>query len=126
MMAASISSVAMARTMASSVCIGHRDPVHVDFLDPCDLLQLIVSDRAQRIDRDCLTGDILEFLQTFAEPDVGNDELGALVVALLARSCRIALIVPLPAKLKAAGANPASAKSVAPDTSASATVRSLS
>ena len=57
----------------------HRNTVHVDLLDPCDLLQLIVRDRAQCIDRDCLAGDILEFLQTFAEPDVGHDELGALV-----------------------------------------------
>lgn len=74
--------------MASSVFTGFTVTRLMDFLDPCDLLQLIVRDRAQRIDRDCLAGDILEFLQTFAGPDVGKDELGAVVVALLARSRR--------------------------------------
>src|SRR5262245_9727977 len=32
----------------------HRDTVHADFLDPCDLLQLTVRDRAERFDRDRL------------------------------------------------------------------------
>src|SRR5262249_46393569 len=42
----------------------------------------------ERVDRDGLAGDILELLQALAEPDVGNDEFGALVIALLARSGR--------------------------------------
>jgi len=83
---------------------------------------LITRYRPQRVDRHRLAGEILEFLQALAESDVGNDELGALVVARAA----IALIVPLPAKSKATGVNPVSARSVAPDASASATMRSFS
>jgi len=62
-----------------------------------------VRDRAERVDRDRLARDILVFLQTFAESDIGNDEFGALVVALLARPRRDRLDRALAGKVECRG-----------------------
>ena len=71
MIAASTSLVATARTMASSVCIGFTVTRFMsNFLTRAICSELIVGGRAERVDRDRLAGEILEFLQAFAESEL--------------------------------------------------------
>src|SRR6478735_4115304 len=66
----------------------YSDAADVDMFDAGDLFQLIARDRAKRADRDCLVGDVIEFMQALIEPHIGCDDFRPFIVALLARLSR--------------------------------------